>query len=99
VTGAYILNFYTPILMDYRLTQITPAIALLIAFGLGHFRGKSLVFIVTVLLIYGVATDDTAIARPPFRDIGQFVAKIAQPDDLLLAHVTPSGDWQMAYYY
>jgi hypothetical protein len=99
VTGAYILNFYTPILMDYRLTQITPAIALLIAFGLGHLRGKSLVFIVAVLLIYGVVTDDTAIARPPFRDIGQFVAKIAQPEDLLLAHVTPSGDWHMVYYY
>ncbi|MDX2074900.1 MAG: hypothetical protein SFZ02_00595 [bacterium] len=99
VTGAYILNFYTPILMDYRLTQITPAIALLIAFGLGHLRGKSSLFIVAVLLIYGVVTDDTAIARPPFRDIGQFVAKIAQPDDLLLAHVTPSGDWQMVYYY
>lgn len=99
VTGAYILNFYTPILMDYRLTQITPAIALLIAYGLSHLRGGTLGFIVAVLLIYGVTTDDTAIARPPFRDIGQFVADVAQPDDLLLAHVTPSGDWQMVYYY
>jgi len=99
VAGAYILNFYTPILMDYRLTQITPAIALLIAYGLGHLRGNTLIFIVAVLMIYGVTTDDTAIARPPFRDIGQFVADVAQPDDLLLAHVTPSGDWQMVYYY
>lgn len=99
VAGAYILNFYTPILMDYRLTQITPAIALLIAYGLGHLRGNTLVFIVAVLTIYGITTDDTAIARPPFRDIGGFVANLAQPDDLLLAHVTPSGDWQMVYYY
>lgn len=99
VGGAYILNFYTPILMDYRLTQITPAIALLIAYGLGHLRGKSLLFIVAVLLIYGIATDDTANPRPPFRDIGQFVAEFATDDDLLLAHVTPSGDWQMVYYY
>ncbi len=99
VAGAYILNFYTPILMDYRLTQITPAVALLIAYGLGHLRGKSLWFIVAVLLIYGVATDDTPNPRPPFRDIGQFVARIAGDDDLLLAHVTPSGDWQMVYYY
>ncbi len=99
VTGAYVINWFTPILMDYRLTQITPAIALLVAYGLGHFRGKSLIFLVAVLVIYGIATDDTAIARPPFRDIGQFVAKIAQPDDLLLAHVTPSGDWHMVYYY
>lgn len=99
VMGAYILNFYTPILMDYRLTQITPAVALLIAYGLGHLRGKTLWFIVAVLLIYGVATDDTPNPRPPFRDIGQFVARIAGDDDLLLAHVTPSGDWQMVYYY
>jgi uncharacterized membrane protein len=99
VTGAYVVNWFTPILMDYRLTQITPAIALLVAYGLGYFRGKSLIFLVAVLLIYGIATDDTAVARPPFRDIGQFVGKIAQPDDLLLAHVTPSGDWHMVYYY
>lgn len=99
VAGAYILNFYTPILMDYRLTQITPAIALLIAYGLGHLRGRSAIFIVVVLVIYGVVTDDTPNPRPPFRDIGQFVARVAGDDDLLLAHVTPSGDWQMVYYY
>ncbi|MDX1991954.1 MAG: glycosyltransferase family 39 protein [bacterium] len=95
----YILNWYTPILMDYRLTQITPAVALLIGFGLGQFRGAALAFLVSVIVVYGVVVDDTHIDREPWREIGQFAAQYAEPGDLALAHVTPSGDWQMVYYF
>lgn len=99
VTGAYILNFYTPILMDYRITQITPAVVLLIAFGLGNLRQPSLGLLVAVLVIYGITTTDVYVQRPPWREIGHDAARYAQPGDLALAHVTPSGDWQMVYYY
>ena len=99
VTGAYILNFYTPILMDYRITQITPAVVLLIAFGLGNLRQPALGLLVTALVIYGVTTTDVYVERPPWREIGQDAARYALPGDLALAHVTPSGDWQMVYYY
>lgn len=99
VVLAYILNFYTPILMDYRLTQITPAVALLVAFGLGTLRGQTLNFLVLVIVVYGVAIDDTPRPRPPWREVGQNAAQFAVPDDLALAHVTPSGDWQVMYYY
>jgi urease accessory protein UreF len=95
----YILNWYTPILMDYRLTQITPAVALLIGFGLGQFRGAALAFLVSVIVVYGVVVDDTHIDREPWREIGQFSAQYAEPGDLAMAHVTPSGDWQMVYYF
>lgn len=99
VIGAYVLNFYTPILMDYRLTQITPAVALLIALGLGNLRGKMQAFLVIVIVVYGVTTYDTPRPRPPFRLIGQDVAHYAQEDELTIAHITPSGDWHMVYYY
>lgn len=99
VAGAYVLNFYTPILIDYRLTQITPAVALLIAFGLGTFNGRTMLFLVMVILVYGVATNDTPRPRPPWRAVGMDAARYAESGDLALAQVTPSGDWQVIYYY
>ncbi len=99
VAGAYILNLFTPILIDYRLTQITPAVALLIAFGLGAFRGRTLLFLVMVILVYGIVIDDTPRPRPPWREVGMTATEYAQSGDLALAHVTPSGDWQVIYYY
>lgn len=99
VTGAYILNHYTPILMDYRLTQITPAVALLIAFGLGNVRQPALAFLVAVIVVYGVVIDDTPRPRPPWREVGQNAARYAVSGDLAMAHITPSGDWQVIYYF
>ena len=101
ITLTYLLNLRVPILMDYRLTQITPAVALLIAFGLGHFRGMTLGFLVAVIVVYGVAVDDLQAdrARPDFREIAKTTAEYAEPGDLALAHITPSGDWQMVYHF
>lgn len=99
IIGAYILNHWTPILIDYRLTQITPAVALLIAFGLANMRGQTLVFLVGVIVVYGVVIDDTPVPRPPWRDVGLNASRYAQSDDLALAHITPSGDWHMIYYF
>ena len=99
VAGAYIMNNETPILMDYRLTQITPAVALMIAFGLGNLRQPALGVILAAIVLYGITTDDTAVKRPPWRDVGQNAALYAVPGDLALTHITPSGDWQVMYYY
>jgi 4-amino-4-deoxy-L-arabinose transferase-like glycosyltransferase len=95
----YLLNFHVPILMDYRLTQITPAVALLIAFGLGNLRGVARTFLVVVIVVYGLTSYDTPAPRPPWREVGLNAARYAVPGDLALAHVTPSGDWQVLYYY
>ncbi len=99
VAGAYVLNLYTPILMDYRLTQITPAVALMIAFGLVAIPAPTRIFLVAVIVVYGVAIDETPRPRPPWREVGANAARYATPGDLALAHVTPSGDWQVMYYY
>lgn len=99
VAGAYVLNFFTPILMDYRLTQITPAVMLLIALGLGNLRGKEQALLVLVIVAYSITTNDTPRPHPAWREIGQDVAHYAQDQDLAIAHITPSGDWHMIYYY
>ena len=99
VIGAYILNHRTPILIDYRLTQITPAVALLIAFGLGNLRGNAFILVVSAIVVYGIAIDDTPVPRPPWREVGMNAAQFAQAGDLAMAHITPSGDWQVIYYY
>ncbi len=99
VALTYILNFYTPILMDYRITQITPAVALLVAFGLGNFRPPMRSFLLVVIVVYGVTTYDTPRPRPPWRQVGMNAAEYAVSGDLAVAHVTPSGDWQVMYYY
>jgi hypothetical protein len=99
VAGAYVLNEVTPILMDYRLTQITPAIALLTAFGLGYLRQPSRMFLLLVIVAYAVTIYDTPRPRPPWREVGMNAARYAEPGDLALAHVEPSGDWQVMYYY
>lgn len=99
VAGAYLLNLQTPILMDYRLTQITPAIALLTAFGLASVPRPTQSFLIAVIVVYGVAIYDTPRPRPPWREVGQNAARYAEPGDLALAHVEPSGDWQVMYYY
>ncbi len=99
VALTYLLNFHVPILIDYRITQITPAVALLVAFGLGNIPQPTRTFLVAVIVVYGIAIDDTPVARPPWREVGQIAARYAQSGDLALAHITPSGDWQMMYYY
>ena len=95
----YLLNFRVPILIDYRITQITPAVALLVAFGLDSIPQPTRAFLIAVIVVYGVVIDDTPVARPPWREVGLNAARYAQSGDLALAHITPSGDWQVMYYY
>jgi uncharacterized membrane protein len=53
-----ILNEIAPTYQPRRVSQIVPAIALLMAFGLGNIHGKVRYFLVAALLIYGsFATD------------------------------------------
>jgi hypothetical protein len=52
-----------------------------------------------VIVVYGLTSYDTPAPRPPWREVGLNAARYAVPGDLALAHVTPSGDWQVLYYY
>jgi uncharacterized membrane protein len=99
VSLTYALNWFTPVLMDYRLTQITPSVALMAAFGLAAIPAPTRTFLIAVIVIYGVTIEDTHVEREPWREIGQHAARYAVPGDLAMAHITPSGDWQVIYYF
>ncbi len=89
---------FIPILAPHRMTHITPAIAILLAFGLANFRNPARGFLIAVMVIYGVTTVDFERPKPPWREVGQQIADYVQPTDLVLIDVGGS-DNPMLYYY
>jgi hypothetical protein len=86
-----------PTLYDYRISQITPAILLLMAFGLANFRREVTLFFVAVIVVYGVFSVDVYRPKEPWREFGQMVAEFAQSGDAVLLEFT-GGDYTMDYY-
>lgn len=89
---------FIPILAPHRMTHITPAIAILLAFGLANFRNPARGFLIAVIVLYGVTTVDFERPKPPWREVGQQIADYVQPTDLVLIDVGGS-DNPMLYYY
>lgn len=58
LTLTLILNEIVPTYQPVRVSQIVPAITLLIAFGVGHFQGKIRWAFVAILLIYSTVSTD-----------------------------------------
>ncbi len=92
-----LVNEYLPFLQPRRLTLWTPAIALLVALGLGNIRPPVRALLIGVLLIYGVTQVDFYRVKPNWREIAQMTARYAVPGDLVLTDVA-GGDYQLAYY-
>lgn len=93
-----LVNEFLPFLQPRRLTAMTPAIALLIAFGLGWLRMPARSFLVAVLLVYGVTTVDWYRHKAPWREVAALTADYAQSGHLALSDVA-GGDYQLQYYY
>jgi mannosyltransferase len=94
---AFISNFWLPTLYDYRISQLTPTIMLLIALGLANFPRQARLFFVTVIIIYSVFSVDVYRPKEPWREFGQMVAEYAQTGDAVLLDFT-GGDYTMDYY-
>jgi hypothetical protein len=94
---AFLSNLRLPTLYDYRISQITPAIMLLIAFGLANFQREARLFFIAVIVIYGVFSVDVYRPKEPWREFGQMVAEYAQEGDAMLLEFT-GGDYTMDYY-
>lgn len=92
-----IVNEILPFLQPRRLTQWTPVIALLVAFGLGNIRQPIRMVLVAVLVIYGVTTVDFYRVKPDWRTISTLTARYALAGDLVLTDIS-GGDYQMQYY-
>ena len=92
-----IVNEFLPFLQPRRLTQWTPVIALLVAFGLGNIRQPIRGMLIAVLIIYGVTSVDFYRAKPDWRTVADLTARYTSPDNLVLTDIS-GGDYQMAYY-
>lgn len=92
-----IVNEFLPFLQPRRLTQWTPVIALLVAFGLGNIRQPIRSLLIAVLVLYGVTHVDFYRVKPDWRTIADLTARYTMPDDLVLTDIV-GGDYQMQYY-
>ena len=93
-----LFNEFIPILLPHRLTQWTPAIALLVACGLGNIRQPVRTLIIAALVIYGLAHYDFYYRHhPDWRQIARMTTRYAVPGDLILTDVA-SGDYPLRYY-
>ena len=92
-----IANEYLPFLQPRRLTQWTPAIAILVAFGLTNIRHPMRALLIGALLIYGVSQVDFYRVKPDWRAVAELTSRYAVPGDLVLTDIG-GGDYQMAYY-
>ncbi len=92
-----LVNEFLPFLQPRRLNQWTPAIALLVALGLGNIRQPARVLLIAALMIYGVFQVDFYRVKPDWRTVAHLTARYAVPGDLALTDIA-GGDYQMAYY-
>jgi len=92
-----VVNEVLPFLQPRRLTQWTPAIALLMALGLTNIRPPIRGLLVAVLVVYGVTSVDFYRVKPDWRTVSDLTARYIMPDDLVLTDIS-GGDYQMQYY-
>ncbi len=92
-----LVNEVLPFLQPRRLTQWTPVIALLMAFGLGNIRPPIRTVLIAVSVVYGVTSVDFYRVKPDWQTISALTAQYTTPDDLVLTDIS-GGDYQMQYY-
>jgi hypothetical protein len=93
-----VLNSYAPSYQPRRVSQIVPAIALLMAFGLGNIRGWPRYFLVAVLLIYGSFATDFWRFKQPWRIMVKDTAPLIAPATPLLVELG-GDDYDVRYHY
>lgn len=93
----YVGNFWYAILSPRRIMLITPALAILMAQGLGNIRGWALPFLTGVIAIYGLSTVDHYYPKPPWDEVGADMARYAEPGQLALMEIY-RGDFPLGYY-
>jgi mannosyltransferase len=85
------------LLFDYRLSQILPAVTLLIALGLMNFAPYVRVFLVCIIVVYGLIYVDAYRYKEDWRGYGRTIAEYVETDDALVLDFG-GGDFQMHYY-
>lgn len=93
----FVANAWLPILTPRKLALIAPAIALLVAWGLGNLRQPARGLLVGALLVYGVATVDFYQLKEPWDRVAENTTRYALPGDAALMEVGLGG-YPLGYY-
>jgi hypothetical protein len=91
-------NYFAELLTERKLLIVVPAISLMIGFGLSRMDNLARIFLVAVLLVYGVSTVDYWREKEPWDEIAAETLIYAQPSDLAIAEVQV-GQYPMKYYW
>ncbi len=84
-------------LFDYRISQITPAVALLIALGWTRFPRFAANFLLVGALIHGLIYVDAYRYKEDWRGFSQEIASYVLREDTVVVDFK-GGDYQMSYY-
>ncbi|MGJ3240646.1 MAG: glycosyltransferase family 39 protein [Anaerolineae bacterium] len=93
-----ILNERVPTYQPRRVTQIVPAIALLMAFGIGHLRGHVRQAVLVILIVYGVFSVDFWRYKQPWREMVADTAHLIAPGTPMLFELG-GDDYAPRYHY
>ncbi len=92
------VNEFVPLYTTRRIAFIAPAIAMLIAFGLGNFRPFARGFLLSVIVIYSLTSVDFYRPKQPWREMMAEVAPYIAPADLVLSELG-AGDYEILYHF
>lgn len=93
-----ILNERIPTYQPRRVSQIVPAIVLLIAFGLGNISGKVRWFLLIVLVSYGIFSTDFWRYKQPWREMAEDSAALITEGTPILFELG-GDDYAPRYHY
>ncbi len=97
VIVTFVGNIWYDILSPRRLMLMTPALAILTARGLANFKNPARIFLVSVIVIYGVSTVDDYYPKAPWNKVADNLVRYADPNDLVLMEIY-RDDMTMDYY-
>lgn len=97
VAMAFALNLRLPVLFDYRLTQITVPIIILMAYGLANFDKLARTVIIIVIILYGVFIVDVFRPKLPWETYTDMIVEFSAPGQGIVSEIG-GGDYVMDYY-
>ncbi|MEL6306790.1 MAG: glycosyltransferase family 39 protein [Chloroflexota bacterium] len=93
------LNQVTPTYQPRRVSQIVPAIVLLTAFGLSNIQGKTIRWMLVVVIVgYGIVSVDYTRYKQPWRAFVAETTPLITPDTPMLFEVG-GDDYAPRYHY
>jgi len=97
VALTFIGNLRFSIMTYYRISLITPAFVLLWAFGLSNFPRQTRLFLVAVVMVYGVVNVDFYRPKFPEREFAALASDYALSGELALVDMK-GADFSPLYY-